>query len=667
MFFNLIMEFSLEEFVAHPSIEKLEQCTKSNLFSIAAHFEVPLSKQEKKQKIKNELHTALCEMSILPPVSAVTSHADVQPDSELRRLELQVEIRRLELKEKELKHEFELRKFEIQEIGRRESARLSRQSRDFDPETDFDINKCIRLIPPFSERDVDKYFVLFERVATTLKWPKEVWTLLLQCVFTGKAQEAYASLSPELSLKYDQVKSAVLRSYELVPEAYRQKFRRYKKAESQTYVEFGREKTVLFDRWCSAQEVKNLEQLRDLILMEEFKNCLPDKIATYLNEQKVTNVLDAAVLADEYVLTHRENFEKPSFSPLQRSPVTHFHTEHSAKDAARPRPVCAYCKKRGHLINSCFLLNKKKPKTVALVEKVSTSNLFQSGCVDLEIYSPFIMKGVVSLSDSDVKVPVTILRDTAASRSIILQSVLPLSDKTSLNCNEIVQGFGMKLVNLPMHSVQLESDLVSGPVAVAACTAFPIKGVDFLLGNDLAGGKILVSPEVTAVPFLSEGPDELQVKYPTVFPVCAVTRSMAKANLIDSDGLEDSFMIDLDKEPKVDSDSGPVLSSPSSVSDFTELDGKCENLSADNVLERSELSESFSGVRMSKEHLISEQQSDDSLVSLYELAVPEEKLIDNVSGYFVKNNILMRKWTPSSASVHDDWSTVTQIVVPKKL
>lgn len=53
----------------------------------------------------------------------------------------------------------------------------------------------IRLIPPFSERDVDKYFVLFERVATTLKWPKEIWPLLLQCVFTGKTQEAYASLT----------------------------------------------------------------------------------------------------------------------------------------------------------------------------------------------------------------------------------------------------------------------------------------------------------------------------------------------------------------------------------------------------------------------------------------------------------------------------------------
>ncbi len=53
---------------------------------------------------------------------------------------------------------------------------------------------------------------------------------------------AYASLSPEANLDYDQVKSAVLRSYELVPEAYRQKFRHYKKTEGQSYAEFGCEK-----------------------------------------------------------------------------------------------------------------------------------------------------------------------------------------------------------------------------------------------------------------------------------------------------------------------------------------------------------------------------------------------------------------------------------------
>ncbi len=155
----------------------------------------------------------------------------------------------------------------------------------------------------------------------------------------------------------------------------------------------------------------------------------------------------AAILADEYVLIHRESFEKSSYPLSQCGPVTHAQfSEHvSPKDGtAKMRPVCAYCKKRGHLINSCFLLNKKKPKAVVLVKTSTALQPPQFECMDLDIYSPFIMKGAVSLPDSCIKVPVTILRDTAASRSIILQSVLPLSDKTSLNCGELVQGFGME-------------------------------------------------------------------------------------------------------------------------------------------------------------------------------------------------------------------------------
>ena len=39
---------------------------------------------------------------------------------------------------------------------------------------------------------------------------------MLQCVLTGKAQEAYSALG----VSYDKVKMAVLQIYELVPEAY---------------------------------------------------------------------------------------------------------------------------------------------------------------------------------------------------------------------------------------------------------------------------------------------------------------------------------------------------------------------------------------------------------------------------------------------------------------
>lgn len=150
-----------------------------------------------------------------------------EPGEQLCLKELEVEMHRLaikekelsvKIKEKELQNELELRKMEVEGQFWLKELELKRTSSTDVFQSDiFDVNKCICLIPPFNEHDVDKYFNLFEHVANTLKWQRNVWSLLLQCVFTGKAQDAYASLSPELSLDYDKVKIAVLRAYELVP------------------------------------------------------------------------------------------------------------------------------------------------------------------------------------------------------------------------------------------------------------------------------------------------------------------------------------------------------------------------------------------------------------------------------------------------------------------
>lgn len=53
---------------------------------------------------------------------------------------------------------------------------------------------------------------------------------MLQCVFTGKAQVAYPALTPVDGMDVLKVKAAaVLKAYELVPEAYRQRFRSWRK------------------------------------------------------------------------------------------------------------------------------------------------------------------------------------------------------------------------------------------------------------------------------------------------------------------------------------------------------------------------------------------------------------------------------------------------------
>ena len=58
----------------------------------------------------------------------------------------------------------------------------------------FDPARNIRVVPPFQEKEVDKYFAHFEKVADSLSWSKGRGVLLLQSVMVGKAQETYGSL-----------------------------------------------------------------------------------------------------------------------------------------------------------------------------------------------------------------------------------------------------------------------------------------------------------------------------------------------------------------------------------------------------------------------------------------------------------------------------------------
>ncbi len=74
------------------------------------------------------------------------------------------------------------------------------------------------------EFQVVSYFDAFELFATALHRPEDVWSILLLCKLTGKAQEPCSFLSVEDSLVYEKVEGTILQAYELVPEAYRQRF-----------------------------------------------------------------------------------------------------------------------------------------------------------------------------------------------------------------------------------------------------------------------------------------------------------------------------------------------------------------------------------------------------------------------------------------------------------
>lgn len=163
----------------------------------------------------------------------------------------------------------------------------------------------IKFLPKFNENDPDVFFSLFENIATEQNWSDEDKSVLLQTTLIGSAQKAFVALPSSEKKVYSCIKAAVLKYYEPVPEAYRQRFRSWKKADKQTYAEWARELTSFFHCWLTAEEVDSFDELCDLMILEQLKNTLPDRIGTYISEHHVKTAADAAVLADNFSLIHK--------------------------------------------------------------------------------------------------------------------------------------------------------------------------------------------------------------------------------------------------------------------------------------------------------------------------------------------------------------------------
>ncbi|KAJ8033604.1 Proteoglycan 4 [Holothuria leucospilota] len=582
------MPFNLDKFVASPSVEELDSLKKSEIVKVAKHYGVEFQPLMRKDEIKRYVLEYLVDESILP--STVLETAITVPTDntfELKRLEMEMnkEIRLKELekeKEKEEREERERR----EEKAREHEFRLKQLElgviKGSDPKIGldtgvFDVSKHVKFVPKFQEDNVEKFFNHFEKLGEQLKWPRDKWSILIQSNFTGKAQEVYSALSIEDRMDYDKVKKAILQAYELVPEAYRQKFRKYRKADTQTYVEFAYQKERHFDRWCASKKVSTFDTLRQLMLVEEFKRCVNDDIKTHLEENKADNLKEVANLADQYALTHKFSkvgqtqnkgqFNRPnkkygnnsgttgnsgsqsgSISPTnsgkkQPDSSRQKNDQVSSNKAAFKDISCGFCHKKGHtMANCCTLAKLKETETAsnALANAENSSEVVvtlwpNSNDKIKEEYLPFVSEGFISLDGNSAHPPVKIkiLRDTGATQSLLLDGVLPLSDSTSTGANVLIQGVECGFISVPLHKINLKSDLVSGSVIVGVRLTLPVKGVSLLLGNDLAGGKVVANAILTDKPCDNNNTEQLEKEFPNLFPACAVTRAMSQKLAMD--------------------------------------------------------------------------------------------------------------------------------------
>ena len=98
-----------------------------------------------------------------------------------------------------------------------------------------------------------------------------------------------------------------------------------------------------------------------------------------------------------------------------------------------------------------------------------------------------------------------------------------------------MRAMGMSVLPVPVHGMSLMCGFVPGDVAMGVRPVLPVHGVDIILGNDLAGSGVWASevppPLVTLSPAGWSQPDQSALRFPKVFPACAVTQAMMRAGV----------------------------------------------------------------------------------------------------------------------------------------
>ncbi|XP_068250491.1 uncharacterized protein [Palaemon carinicauda] len=397
------------------------------------------------------------------------------------------------------------------------------------------------------------------------------------------------------------IKQAILDAYSITAEGYRQIFRNSQKQVQQTFLEFMNGKIKQFQKWVDKADVKTFEQLKYLIVMEEFLRKIPGGINVYLREQNESDPKKAALKADDYALIH-----KVGKTPYRET---------------RPKETCTYCKQEGHHISECpdphcaasYLKRKPNPpqfspKQMNLPKqepkpKVEKKKTFHCASHESQAFAPFTCSGKINGK------PVTILRDTGSSQTIVSPKVIQSKGETHryVAVNDLTSKSTLPLINVNLHCPYF-----SGTTEVAVNPELlPCKNVDVILGNDIANSVVLTN-------LIAVSPGDV------VQEEClAVTRSSKK-------------------DTPTESSSNPLpVSEPM---DFNEL---------------------MSTYKIQPDSFSYQQRKDVTLQQCFNQVKPKDT--NKCSYFYINNNVLMRRFRSSKNSHLETWKDLFQVVVPKDI
>ena len=256
-----------------------------------------------------------------------------------------------------------------------ELAKIKADSKTDTKLKSIDIKAKLPKLPPFSDGkdNMDAYLKRFERFATSAEWPKKEWATNLSALLQGKALDVYSRLSSTEALDYDKLCEALLKRYQLTEEGFRQKFRTSKQEPGETAGQFAVRLSNYLSRWMEIGKVKETyEDLRDLILREQFLSASNKNLVLFLKERKIRSIKEMVEFAEQYNEAHTVG----DVSARQTMNRTDSRTDVPKRETFRNTLVddnrtqktfreryCYGCGGKDHFIKSCPKSSLQSPRS----------------------------------------------------------------------------------------------------------------------------------------------------------------------------------------------------------------------------------------------------------------------------------------------------------------
>ncbi|XP_069182335.1 uncharacterized protein [Procambarus clarkii] len=280
-------------------------------------FQLELQIQQQREERQFQLEKMKLELQMKNEAEKEKEKTRLEVEKEKTRLEIEKEKARLEVeKEKERTKQMQIEANRTLAEQRIEHGLPESTTQVSHPP---DVRVREKDIPLFVPEEAESFFEHFEKVASIKEWPQEEWAQLVQLRLTGAAREAYTQLSLEECQDYATVKSSILRSFQLTPEAYRKRFREMIKVGACTFAETARDLERRFQKWIEAAGVGSYADLKQLMVMEKFLEMMHPETKFKIQEAGIMEVKDAADRADMITEAYKSLRENRVRSEARRS------------------------------------------------------------------------------------------------------------------------------------------------------------------------------------------------------------------------------------------------------------------------------------------------------------------------------------------------------------